>query len=116
MFRKFEKIAAWDVAMDVVPLLCCEKVTNIQPVVCAPQLMAHIRDARESLGLQYKVMSSGAGHEAAFLNHISPSAMIFVPSKEGKSHFAHEWTSAEELAQGVSVLIEAIERCDGTSK
>gem|GEM_PF-915958 len=32
MFRKFEKIAAWDVAMDVVPLLCCEKVTNTSPL------------------------------------------------------------------------------------
>lgn len=42
--------------------------------------------------------------------------MIFVPSKEGKSHCAQEWTSAEELAPGVSMLIEAIERFDGTSK
>jgi len=87
-----------------------------QPLVCALQLIAHIRDASESLGLPYKVMPSGTGHDAAFLNRISPSAMIFVPSKEGKSHCAQEWTSAEELAPGVSMLIEAIERFDGTSK
>lgn len=113
LHRQLEKIAAEAAATYQVTLLSCETVTDTQPVVCAPQLMAHIRDASDSLGLPYKVMPSGAGHDAAFLSHISPSAMIFVPSKEGKSHCAQEWTSAEELAQGISVLIDAIERFDG---
>ncbi|RZU00184.1 N-carbamoyl-L-amino-acid hydrolase [Advenella incenata] len=116
LHRQLEQIAAQAAAMNQVTLLSCETVTDTQPVVCAPQLMAHIRDASDSLGLPYKVMPSGAGHDAAFLSHISPSAMIFVPSKGGKSHCAHEWTSAEELTQGISVLIDAIERFDGSAK
>lgn len=116
LHKQLEQIAARAADTYQVTLLSCDTVTDTQPVVCAPALMAHIRDASDSLGLPYKVMPSGAGHDAAFLSHISPSAMIFVPSKEGKSHCAHEWTSAEELGQGVSVLIDAIERFDATAK
>lgn len=95
-----------------VTLEAAEVITDTLPVSCAPTLMQHIREASEALGLPYKVMPSGAGHDAAFMSHIAAAAMIFVPSKEGKSHCPHEWTSAEELTQGVSVLIDVIERFD----
>lgn len=101
--------AARDMRVELVQF---ETLTDTHPVLCDAALMAHIEGATKSLGLPYRIMPSGAGHDAAFMTYVAPSAMIFVPSKEGKSHCAEEWTSEKEMAQGVSVLIEAVERFD----
>jgi allantoate deiminase len=37
-----------------------------------------------------------------------PTAMLFVPSVEGRSHSAAEYTSPEDAARGASVLARAL--------
>jgi allantoate deiminase len=64
------------------------------------------------MGLAYRVMSSGAGHDAQTINRIVPSAMIFVPSRDGLSHVPEEWTSASDIAVGVDALYHSILRLD----
>ncbi len=51
---------------------------------------------------------SGAGHDANQLASIAPVGMIFVPSKEGKSHCPEEWTSLEDVALGVEALSRSV--------
>lgn len=109
LLRETAEQAAREMRVDLVQF---EKMTDTQPVLCDPALMGHIEASTQSLNLPYRIMPSGAGHDAAFMTYIAPSAMIFVPSKEGKSHCAEEWTSRKEMAQGVSVLIDAVERFD----
>jgi len=53
-------------------------------------------------------MPSGAGHDANLLAKISPIGMIFVPSKDGRSHCPEEWTSYEEVALGVEAIARAL--------
>ena len=55
---------------------------------------------------------SGAGHDAAFMSRICPSAMVFVPSRTGKSHSPDEWTEREEIAIGAAVVLEAVKALD----
>ena len=53
-------------------------------------------------------MTSGAGHDAQMIARIAPSAMIFVPSKDGISHNPKEFTEAEDLVRGAKVLLATV--------
>ncbi|WP_411344698.1 Zn-dependent hydrolase [Paenibacillus sp. WLX1005] len=72
------------------------------------QVCATLQQAVQTLGYSHKTMASGAGHDAQFVADFLPSAMVFVPSVNGKSHCEEEFTSYEECAQGVNVLLEAV--------
>jgi acetylornithine deacetylase/succinyl-diaminopimelate desuccinylase-like protein len=52
-------------------------------------------------------MISGAGHDAQLMAGICPTAMIFVPSRDGISHSPAEYSSPEELETGANVLLHA---------
>ncbi len=67
-----------------------------------------IAGAAEQLGYSYQRMPSGAGHDAQDLATITPTGMIFVPSVGGVSHSPKEFTSAEDMARGASVLLHSI--------
>jgi allantoate deiminase len=66
----------------------------------------------EELGVRYRVMTSGAGHDSQVVNAIVPAGMVFVPSKDGLSHVPGEWTSASDVARGVEVLFHLTSRLD----
>lgn len=57
-------------------------------------------------------MASGAGHDTAFLTRIAPSAMVFVPCREGRSHAPEEWAERDSLAAGAAVIHDAILKFD----
>lgn len=65
-----------------------------------------LEQSTKALGYSYKKMVSGAGHDAQFLASYIPSAMIFVPSINGKSHAEDELTEWEDCEKGVNVLLE----------
>ena len=72
-----------------------------------------IAAAAGELGLSYRRMPSGAGHDAQDLAQIAPIGMIFVPSVDGISHSPREYTSAEDMANGASVLLHSVLAVDG---
>jgi N-carbamoyl-L-amino-acid hydrolase len=53
-------------------------------------------------------MISGAGHDAKYLAQVCPSAMIFIPCKDGISHNEIEDATPEDVAAGCDVLLQAI--------
>jgi N-carbamoyl-L-amino-acid hydrolase len=61
-----------------------------------------------SLGIQFRRMSSGAGHDAQLMARICPTAMIFVPSVGGISHSPAEFSSSEALEDGANTLLHAL--------
>ncbi|MGG3768130.1 Zn-dependent hydrolase [Priestia megaterium] len=67
-----------------------------------------VEESVRSLGYSYKRMVSGAGHDAQFLATYIPTAMIFIPSVNGKSHCEEEFTPWEECEKGVNVLLETV--------
>ncbi len=72
-----------------------------------------IAAAADDLGLSFKFMPSGAGHDAQDMARIAPTGMIFVPSVNGVSHSPKEFTSAEDMANGASVLYRTVLEIDG---
>ena len=57
-------------------------------------------------------MTSGAGHDSVFASRRCPTAMVFVPCKDGVSHHPEEWCEKEDCANGASVLMGAALRFD----
>jgi N-carbamoyl-L-amino-acid hydrolase len=101
------------VAGTKVTLAECRSLSATEPTTCAPALTAHLRDAAQELGLRQRDIVSGAGHDAAFLSQIAPAAMLFVPSRDGMSHCAQEWTDSGVLAKGVAAVLRAVRAFDG---
>ena len=67
-----------------------------------------IRDAATTLGLSHRDMPSGAGHDAIYIARVAPTAMIFVPCKNGISHNELEDARSEHLEAGANVLLHAV--------
>lgn len=72
------------------------------------KLVHSLEDSCTSLGYSYKRMPSGAGHDAQFIATYIPSAMLFVPSVNGKSHAEDELTSWEDCEKGVNVVMQTV--------
>jgi N-carbamoyl-L-amino-acid hydrolase len=71
-----------------------------------------IDHSAKDLGLTTKLMPSGAGHDAQDIAQIAPVGMIFVPSIGGISHSPKEFTTAQDMANGASVLLQTVLRLD----
>jgi len=70
--------------------------------------IAAVREAARISGYSTREMISGAGHDAAYVARVAPSAMIFVPCKDGISHNEAEYSSKEQCAAGAQVLLQAV--------
>jgi allantoate deiminase len=89
-----------------------EVIADTSPAVLSMWLRELSSNVCRDLGLNYRVMSSGAGHDTAILARLLPGAIVFVPSRDGLSHVPEEWTSAADIARGVDVLHATVLRLD----
>ncbi len=64
--------------------------------------------AKDNVGDSYKLMPSGAGHDAQIFADFVPTAMLFVPSIGGISHNTNEETKIEDLVKGIEVLKDVL--------
>ena len=90
-----------------------DRLSDSMPAACDPVLRSFLRDSAEALACSSMEMASGAGHDAAFMSLIAPSAMVFIPCKGGRSHTPEEWTSIDQLGIGTEVMLDAVLRFDG---
>jgi N-carbamoyl-L-amino-acid hydrolase len=67
-----------------------------------------VRAAARSFGYPHREMVSGAGHDAIYIARVAPTAMIFVPCKDGISHNEVEDARPEHLEAGANVLLHAM--------
>ena len=74
------------------------------PAASHPKIVSAIEEASAHIGLRSQRLVSRAYHDALFMGILCPTAMIFVPSKDGYSHRPEEYTAPEEIARGVHVL------------
>lgn len=109
---RVEEFAARIAAASAVALAPCEMLSASEPAACAPTLSAVLARAAQGLGFSCRHMVSGAGHDAAFIARVAPMAMLFVPSRDGNSHTADEWTTPEQLTAGVATLLAAVLEID----
>lgn len=91
-------------------------ISDADPVGFDPGLLDGLEAEARGLGLACRRMASGAGHDAAFLSRIAPAAMLFVPSRDGRSHCPEEWSEQDHLAGGAAVLLETVLQLDRPSE
>lgn len=89
-------------------------IGDTSPVVLPISLVNVIARSSTECGLPYRILASGASHDAQQINRVTPTGMIFVPSLNGLSHVPEEFTSSEELALGTEVLVAALLALDGS--
>lgn len=90
------------------------RVSDNQPVPADDFVLASLERACANVGASHSRLASGAGHDTAWLAKVAPAAMIFVPSKGGRSHTPEEWTENSEITLGAAVLYEAVRALDAT--
>ena len=85
-----------------------EKLARFKPVIFDENIVRLIEQVAEHQGLSYRRMTSGAGHDAQMMSRICPTAMIFVPSRDGISHNPLEFTEDESILAGANVLLGTV--------
>jgi N-carbamoyl-L-amino-acid hydrolase len=87
-------------------------LSDTQPTPSDGGIQALLAESASARGISTRPLASGAGHDAAFIGRLAPMGMVFVPSKDGRSHCPEEWTEAAEIVAGATVLLEAVLRLD----
>ncbi|HET9762038.1 MAG TPA: Zn-dependent hydrolase [Casimicrobiaceae bacterium] len=67
-----------------------------------------VERAAAGFGYPSRRIVSGAAHDAVYLSRVAPTAMIFVPCKDGISHNEIEDAKPEHLEAGANVLLHAV--------
>lgn len=85
-----------------------DRVNVDAPAVCDPRLVECVVRVCGELRLPVKRLISRAYHDSLFMAQVCPVTMIFVPSLHGYSHRPDEYTSPEQIANGVRVLAHSL--------
>ena len=106
----FEKIKqrATEIEKESGTHISFQNINSNQPAITDKKIQDLIATASRELGFTSKSMPSGAGHDTQDMARIAPTGMVFVPSKDGVSHAPGEYTSAQDMANGASVLLRTI--------
>jgi N-carbamoyl-L-amino-acid hydrolase len=83
-------------------------ISGEAPVRCDPRMRELLAKAVRDMGAEPMAVPSGAGHDAAHLARLCPMGMLFVPSRQGRSHCPEEWTEKEHVAKGTEALLRAV--------
>jgi ureidoglycolate amidohydrolase len=83
------------------------------PAVCDPALVEIIGQVCSELGLKYRKMISRAYHDTLFMAQVCPTSMIFIPCRGGVSHRPDEYSSPEQIRDGVAVLTRTLAQLAG---
>ena len=75
-----------------------------------------VTEAANNAGRTWVAVPSGATHDAVHIANICPTGMIFVPSKDGRSHCPEEWSDFDDIAAGVEVLGNTLAQLDLAEK
>jgi len=78
------------------------------PAQCATEIIDALSDACERRSLRYERMISRAYHDSLFMSRIAPTAMLFIPCRNGVSHRPDEYASPQAIANGAAVLADSL--------
>jgi len=85
-----------------------EELVSAVPLQFPAVMRDLVRDSAAALGIPTMDLLSAAGHDARYLNDVCPTAMIFVPCKDGVSHNEAESATPEDLYDGARVLAQTL--------
>jgi N-carbamoyl-L-amino-acid hydrolase len=83
------------------------------PVRFDPEVLDVVRQAAGRSGSPSLEMVSPAGHDAGYVADRVPTAMLFVPCRDGLSHHPAEWAEPAHLELATKVLADSLARLAG---
>jgi N-carbamoyl-L-amino-acid hydrolase len=96
------------IAADRDLAIAIERVWDSPAVRFDRDCVEAVRRAAREQGCASREIVSGAGHDAAYMARVAPTAMIFVPCEKGISHNELEKAEFEHVAAGADVLLRAV--------
>ncbi|MFC0241411.1 Zn-dependent hydrolase [Rhodopseudomonas telluris] len=110
------RAAAAEIAAKRKVEVTLDLVWRKEPTHFDTTLVGAVATAAETLGYANRRITSGAGHDACNLNAKVPTAMIFVPCKDGISHNELEDATQADCAAGANVLLHTVLSLAGVAK
>lgn len=86
------------------------KPLDLPATSCDPAVVAALEQAAADEAIPFRRMHSGAGHDTQNIARIAKTAMLFVRSKDGRSHTPEEFTSVEDCVAAIRVLAATLYR------
>lgn len=110
------RTATWDRATAALADIAARRglETSVSPInqdppaICDPALVAAIEASSAARGWTCRRLISRAYHDSLFMARLAPTAMIFIPCRNGWSHRPDEYSSPEHITQGASVLADVL--------
>eukprot|EP00178_Gracilaria_changii_P026241 TRINITY_DN80716_c0_g1_i1.p1 TRINITY_DN80716_c0_g1~~TRINITY_DN80716_c0_g1_i1.p1 ORF type:complete len:470 (-),score=59.48 TRINITY_DN80716_c0_g1_i1:364-1773(-) len=93
-----------------------EMSSKDDPAVCDSRIVNMVLSVAKQLGLSAKRMVSRAYHDALFMAKSFPTAMIFVPCRDGVSHRPDEFVQESDVHNGVAVLAGVLQNLAGEER
>ncbi|TPW29999.1 Zn-dependent hydrolase [Martelella alba] len=84
------------------------RTSDMAPAFFAPEIVGALREAAAKTGFDTKDMLSGAFHDALFLAGATPSAMLFVPCRDGLSHNEAEFVEDRHIIAGADMFMASV--------
>jgi hydantoinase/carbamoylase family amidase len=81
---------------------------EVAPTPMDPALVAALQEAARATGAPWRRMPSGAAHDTMNVARAVPSAMLFVPCREGISHAPEEHAEPGDAALAAAVVLAAV--------
>jgi N-carbamoyl-L-amino-acid hydrolase len=78
------------------------------PADCAPAVVEVLSQCCRKRQWAFLPMISRAYHDSLFMSRIVPTAMLFIPCRNGYSHRPDEYASPEDIARGTLLLAESL--------
>ena len=85
-----------------------EMISSEKPAEMNLEICKLIEKSCTDIGVSYKSMHSGSGHDAMNMSRIAPTGLIFIPSQNGISHNPDEYTDYNDIMVGIDVLTETL--------
>jgi len=83
-------------------------VDSTGPVAISEPILNRLKALSQELGYDYRLLHSGAGHDAQIIASICPAGLIFIPSLQGLSHVPEEAINPSDLEKGANLLLQAL--------
>lgn len=84
----------------------------IPPVSMDPRVVEALERACRHAAVPYMRLPSMASHDAAHMAAVAPAGMLFVASRDGKSHTPEEWSDPAVIEQGAQAMLAAVLELD----
>lgn len=87
-----------------------DNISKAIPVKLDEELKNELSEIATKLGIEHKIMNSGAGHDAMKFWDIAPTGMVFIPCRDGVSHNKAEEIDHEDIILGSKIIFEELKQ------